>query len=169
MGEVSWGSYRGLIRAVAWTVYTCSWLLSVLFGSLLENDLNSLVSRGLVHCLQKRRSRLLWHFLCPSQRILGDSKRTSCSLQGFWPSDLAVTGCGIWPPAYQDSMFCWVIIKEVESPSRVPFLEPLLQKRPPKMTSRLPTNTLPHHHMHTWTHISTACPSPQFSASAGSG
>jgi hypothetical protein len=67
-----------------------------------------------------------------SQRILEDNKRTPCSLQGFCPSDLAVTGCGIWPPAYQDSMFCWVIVKEVESPSWVPFLEPLPQKRPPK-------------------------------------
>jgi hypothetical protein len=89
-----------------------------------------------------------------SQRILGDNKRTPCSLQGFWPSDLAVTGCGIWPPAYQDSMFCWVIVKEVESPPGVSFHEPLPQKRSPKMTPRLLTDTLTHHictHGHTST------------------
>jgi hypothetical protein len=71
MVEVFWGSCRGLVRAVAWTVYTCTWLLSVLFGLLLENDLNSLVSRGLVHCLQKPRSHPLWDFLWPEPEDIG--------------------------------------------------------------------------------------------------
>jgi hypothetical protein len=153
MGDFSWGYYSGLIRVVAQLVCTCTWLLSVLLGSLLNNNLNShSLSQGLVHCLQKRRSHPLWDFLCPEPEDIGRQRENILLLQGPWPSDLAVTGCGIWPPAYQDSMFCWVIVKEVESPSSVPFLEPLPQKRPPNMTPRLPTDALPHHictHGHT--------------------
>jgi hypothetical protein len=43
------------------------------------------------------------------QRKLGDSRRTSCSLQGFWP-ELALTDSGMWLPVSQGYMFCWVIV-----------------------------------------------------------
>jgi hypothetical protein len=168
VGEFSWGYCSCFIRVLAWPVCTCTWLLSVLFGMLLENDLNSLVvSWGLVHCLQKR-SHPLWDFLWHRPEDIGRQQENILLSTGSlskWSGCYWLWNLATCLPGFH---VLWVIIIEAESPPRVTFLEPLPQKRTPKMTPRLLTDTLPHHHMHTWTHINTACPSPQFSASAGS-
>jgi hypothetical protein len=83
-GDFSWGYYSGLIRLVAWLVCTCTWLLSVLFGSLLKINLNShVVSQGLVHCLQKWRSHPLWDFLRPEPEDIGRQQENTLLSTGF--------------------------------------------------------------------------------------
>jgi hypothetical protein len=135
MGEVSWGYYSGLIRVVAWPVYIYTWLLSVLFGSCLENDMNSLVvSQGLVYHFQKLRNHLLWDSFWLEPEDIGRQQENILLSTGSL-AKWSISGSGMWLPGPQEAMvFFLFIIKEVESPLMVPLLEPLPQKRPPKTT-----------------------------------
>jgi hypothetical protein len=151
MGEISWDCCSGLIRMVSLPVCTCTWLLSVLFGFLLENGRGPgcVMRSGPLSPEMNKPSTLgflvawamgNWHTARKHPEVCRVSGQVIC----YWLWNLATCLPGF---------HVCLAYHQLESLARVPFPVPLSQKRLSKISLLLLNNTLPHHHMYIWTHL----------------
>jgi hypothetical protein len=82
------------------------------------------------------------------QKNKGDSKRTFCSVQGLWTSELAAVGSGSWLPGDQNSRISLIHCEEPEVTTKIPLLEALPQTQPPYRSPWLLTSPLFPHYVH---------------------